>query len=457
MVTAVTHDVDRRDARIRRVSLCARTTTERAQASAGCLTRAMGEYGGAVSDGVVTDPFIRRVSGSLVDRTEILIDEMVRRIVSEDPFYAQASALSRDDVRAAISDILDQILRGLAGLEPLDFELPRRNARRQAEMGVPVAAILHAYRVAAQVLWDHHLAAGHELGLSEFDLDQILDGAAELWALANTYCSVVSQAYDDIATDRARRSERSRMLLLDALFEGRLEDLPPLAEMCRLLDLPEREPLVVVVAEVRSPGDEAIPRVEQALRHAGVRSTWRLSRHRQIGVVVIGSAAGSLDVARQILGERANGRVGLSPVYAELTETARQLSLADLALGCLPPGESGVALFDDHPIGALIARSPELAERVAALVLGPVLALDADEREVLFGTLTVWIDAGGSVSRAAEQLYCHRNTVRNRLQRIEALTDRSLADPAAMAEIYVAVTATRLGKLGEVGSNENRF
>src|SRR4051812_3120998 len=112
----------------------------------------MGEQGGALADGVVTDPFIRRVSTALIEKMDVLTDDMVRRVVSEDPFYAQASALSQDDVRAAISEILGQILRGLAGWEPLDFELAGTNARHQAELGVPVAAVLRAYRVAAQVL-----------------------------------------------------------------------------------------------------------------------------------------------------------------------------------------------------------------------------------------------------------------------------------------------------------------
>ena len=168
-------------------------------------------------------------------------------------------------------------------------------------------------------------------------------------------------------------------------------------------------------------------------------------------MVVVGGANGSLAAVRQVLAERASGRVGLSPVYAELADTSRHLSLADLALGCVPPGQVGVVVFDEHPVGALIARSPELADRVTALVLGPVLGLDPDERDLLLGTLSAWIAAGGSVSQTAEQLYCHRNTVRNRLQRVEALTARSLTDPTGLAEIVVAMTAARLGR------DENRF
>ncbi|MFJ7417063.1 helix-turn-helix domain-containing protein [Streptomyces uncialis] len=40
------------------------------------------------------------------------------------------------------------------------------------------------------------------------------------------------------------------------------------------------------------------------------------------------------------------------------------------------------------------------------------------EREVLLGTLRVWLDNGCSAARAAEALYCHRDTVLHRIARI---------------------------------------
>lgn len=394
---------------------------------------------------VVEDPFIQRVADSLMGSSEVLTDEMVRRVVSQDPFFAHASLRSHDAVRADVKENLGQILRGLAGAEPLDFELARILARRRAEQGVPVAAMLHAYRVAAQVLWDHYLEAGHLLGMSaEFELDQILDGAAKLWAITNTYCSVISQTYDDLGTERGRRSERARMLLLDALLEGRVEDLPPSSEMLRLLDLPERQPFVVVVAEMRSAGEEVLPRIDQVLRHEGRLSTWRVTRQRKIGVVALDAIAGSSTALRDSLIDLATSRVGLSPAFTDLVDTARHVSLADLALRSSPPGGKGVVLFEEHPVGALIARSPELGERIASLVLGSVLALDPGDRDTLLATLAAWIESGGSVARVGERLFCHRNTVRNRMQRIEALTGKSLTDPIGSAEVYVAATAARL-------------
>jgi hypothetical protein len=165
---------------------------------------------------------------------------------------------------------------------------------------------------------------------------------------------------------------------------------------------------------------------------------------RQIGLVVIVEEASGPDLLREVLDVRASGRVGVSPVYADYADTARDVRFADLALGCLPPGSQGVAGFDDHPIGTLVASSPELSERLVHGVLGPVLALEGEERDTLIGTLRTWIDEAGSVGTTAERLFCHRNTIRNRMQRIEALTNRSLADPAALTEVCLAMTALAL-------------
>lgn len=335
----VTLNVDRRASRNLEPPMCGCTnvsTTSRARSNSGCFNHAMSELELIRPGGAVTDPFIQHVAESLLDSIELLTDEMVRRVIAQDPFFAQVSARSQDDVRADVKENLGQILRALAGHEPFDFDLVRSLARHRAEQGVPVAALLHAYRVAAQVLWDHHVAAGHLLGLSEFDLDQILDGAAQLWTLTNTYCSVISQVYDDNATDRARRSERTRTLLLDALLDGRTEDLPPLSEVSRLLDLPERVPFTVVIAEVLPPVEEGIPNVEHLLRRAGIRSTWRLFRQRQIGVVVVDEGDKSIATLCKLIAGRATTRVGLSPSYSDLTDTSRHVEMASLALVCGP-------------------------------------------------------------------------------------------------------------------------
>ena len=71
-----------------------------------------------------------------------------------------------------------------------------------------------------------------------------------------------------------------------------------------------------------------------------------------------------------------------------------------------------------------------------------------------------WIDEGGSVAKASDRLCCHRNTVRNRLQRIEALTGRSLTDPSDSARSMWPLSrpnSARPSTPDGWASDENRF
>jgi DNA-binding PucR family transcriptional regulator len=45
---------------------------------------------------------------------------------------------------------------------------------------------------------------------------------------------------------------------------------------------------------------------------------------------------------------------------------------------------------------------------------------------------------------AAAKLHVHRNTVHYRLRRVAELTGRSLAEPTGVAELHLALEATRI-------------
>jgi DNA-binding PucR family transcriptional regulator len=77
-------------------------------------------------------------------------------------------------------------------------------------------------------------------------------------------------------------------------------------------------------------------------------------------------------------------------------------------------------------------------------VLGPVLALDGDEQRVLLETLEVYVESGASALRTAHRLFCHRNTVLNRLRRLESVLDRSLSAPSDLLDVVLALHTLRL-------------
>ena len=181
----------------------------------------------------------------------------------------------------------------------------------------------------------------------------------------------------------------------------------------------------------------------QFLRRRGVPSAWRLRAGEQVGVVAVSRDRNAL-VIRDLLAEAATGRVGISPEYDDALDTSRALAIAAVARRCLPPGSTGVASIDDDWAAALVAGAPEISARVVRRLLGQVAALPPAERDILLTTLRAWLECGGNASAAARQLYCHRNTVRNRLHRLEALSGQSLSDPRGVAGLSIAAQGARL-------------
>lgn len=110
------------------------------------------------------------------------------------------------------------------------------------------------------------------------------------------------------------------------------------------------------------------------------------------------------------------------------TISTLRIVLADL--GGPPDGR-------DDPVGAILDARPDLARELHDRVLGPVMQLGWADREVLLETLAGWL-AAGNAKQAAKTLYCHRNTVRERLRRLERLTRRSLSTPGDIAELALA-------------------
>lgn len=379
------------------------------------------------------------LAAPLLDRLPVLTEQLVNLICAEEEVYREADSRVIEDVRRSCHENLSGVVRDLAGLGPLRVGAPRETARRRAEQGVPLASVLHAYRLGLRVIWEALL---DEMSDHPQELRHVV---TRMWTILDTASQAVAGAYEETLVDLARRDERRRTLLLDNLLEGHqlLGDLQ--AKLAPALGLPDKGMFVAVSAEVPAAGSEGLPRADQVLRLQGIRSVWRLRADEQVGVVALDRPAG---VVQELLGSVAVTRAGISPPYADLRETARGLALAALARRCVGPGRTGVEALDAHPLGVLVAGAPETAECVARGILGPVLELDPDERDVLLATLDAWVGGGGSASAAARLLSCHRNTVRNRLLRLEELTGRSVAHPRSLIELCTGAEAVRLLDLG---------
>ncbi|CAM5362756.1 hypothetical protein SBADM41S_08715 [Streptomyces badius] len=128
-----------------------------------------------------------------------------------------------------------------------------------------------------------------------------------------------------------------------------------------------------------------------------------------------------------------------------LAELGAARRLAGTALLTCEPGSREIVRLDEQRLpAALLVSRPELSTRLLAEVFGPLLTLVPAERSLLVETLEAWLECGGSVGRAAARLGCHRNTVFNRLRRLERLTARSLSRPRELVDLVLALDVLRL-------------
>ncbi|MFI9552824.1 PucR family transcriptional regulator [Nonomuraea endophytica] len=369
------------------------------------------------------DLLVARLAKELLDELPELAERMFQAIVAEDETYALLDAAVLADVRDFNERNLRDQLTDMAGDQAVTTELSRETARRRAAQGVPLEAILHAYRIGFRVVWQAMVERATED--PDVSMGQLANSMTFVWSLIDAYSVAVTASYRETVTDLARRDERKRLVLLDALIEGRSTDWTTLGGTPHALGLAERGPYVCVLTDAG-----AGPKLP------AFRSVWRLRTEDQVGIV-----SGDPNRILAALTHTPSGRTGVSPPFALLTEVPMALRLATIARAAIPVGGRQAMTVDRSPVRALLAASPELSERLVTTALGPLI-----EHPELLEALSAWLDTGGSTSAIAERLYCHRNTIRNRLDRVQHLTGRSLDDPGDIATLYAAVWAHRLAR-----------
>jgi DNA-binding PucR family transcriptional regulator len=100
--------------------------------------------------------------------------------------------------------------------------------------------------------------------------------------------------------------------------------------------------------------------------------------------------------------------------------------------------DTWVSVFQDSVLGVAAVSAPDVTRKLAEITLGSFGDLQQEEKQSLLETFAVWLDHKGSVSETAAAMFCHPNTVRNRLRRIEDRTGRSLSAPLELAELCLA-------------------
>lgn len=376
----------------------------------------------------------------LLDELDPLTAELARRILDGEYAYVETTSLTYDELLVACRDNLEGLLRGaLAGRAAVDLGTAKAVGRLKASRGVPLPALLHAFRLAGRLLSEEIAAR-----VNESDAMQLPEFSARLWALIDDFSSAAADAYAEEMAQQARAHSEARQLSVRALIWGEALDRQSVKEHLGILGLAEHGAFVVAWGERSEPDATPFERRQHPLLVKGVRSEWILDLRGDVGLIEVGDEA-NLERVASALVDVSRGRVGLSAPFESLDKAPNALREAELAMRCGAPGSTSVVRYGERPIALLLGRAPDEARAVARAVLGPILDLPEGDRSGLIETLTLWFECDGSAAAVGERQHFHRNTIHQRLRRIEQLTGLTCSKPSEAAELHLALRAVALG------------
>jgi hypothetical protein len=377
----------------------------------------------------------------LLDQLDAMTDRMVEVLLRTEPAYRDLLAHGEEDLRTSTRTNLERGMRMLIGAASGGARTSLRDARdvgrRRAAQGIPLEAVLRAYRLGGQVTWEALLEVSRRSNRHD---TLLLEVAGSVWRTNDAECAALAEGYREEQRRLAGVDDSARQQVLDGLLEDRGGDPAFVRTASELLAVPLNGRLAAVVA---LPGPDGVPALDAPtaeLLKRGVRSVWGSRHGAQVGIVALGALDGCEVMAW--LRAMASGPVGVSPVVDGAAATGSAYRLAETAARTLPADSTRVVTIDERLPEALLSNSPEISSRLVGQSLGGLLDLPGDEREVLLDTLAAFLASDGSPTRAADELYCHRNTVMHRLRRIESVTGRKLTDPRSRLLWQLALLGT---------------
>jgi hypothetical protein len=391
-------------------------------------------------NGAAARAHVGDVAAALYGRADDLAVDLASAITKEVRLYQTTAPVPFEMVVEGCASNIRPVLEAITADTEFDTSAAATLGIDRARDGVPLSSVMEAYRVGFHGVWD--AAMKESMARSDHNSDALRMLTAKIFAAQDIFTSTMAAAYRDEQGRRALDDESERSVLIDSVLHGRLFEQSSVWEAADYLRLPSEGPFVVIVAEVADIGTEALPEIESKLRSMDVFSAWRLLPDLQVGIVHINSDKHMSNVLA-LLARMATNRVGVSARFDDLRETAQALRFARVMLRGRAEPERRVSTFDGSILSTAAVSAPEVMVKLVTPTIECFAELADNERDILFDTFRVWLENDGSLRAAGELLFCHPNTVRYRLHRIEQRTGRSLAQPRDIAELSLAFEVHR--------------
>jgi PucR C-terminal helix-turn-helix domain/GGDEF-like domain len=388
------------------------------------------------------------VSAALVPRTAEVAADIYGLIVREIPQLRgdqRVLALLEASVGENVATVL-HILQHDIDLEKVHAPAAEEYARRLAQRGVPIAALLRAYRIGSARLQDWCLQElAHRTDNASIVSAAGLHIAGILAAYIDRVSEEVVSAYESAKENWLRNRSVARAARVRALLRGERVDVDSSEA---ILGYRLRQNHVGVVAWIAggAAGSDALGRLERATAEAATEaycdgrpmfvpqdetSAWAwlplgVGQSFAAGAVSAGTAGADAKI-RFAFGAPAPGVSGFRRTHRQA------LSAHAIALAARPSGQLVTSFAEVAPV-ALMAGSIELLQAWVIETLG-ALADDDDQNGRLRATLGVFLQENGSYKATAERLTLHKNTVQYRGRKAEESLGRPVGEDRLNVEL----------------------
>lgn len=408
----------------------------------------------------------------IVRRIEARIDELARSMVERycEEITDYRVRLAEDeilfnDVAEVTADNIRTMLANLeAGVPATDeqFDRTRASAVLRVHQGIPLESFLHAVRVWGEMFWQSVLETARTDHPDE--REAALTMSAQVLRHMDLMSVAVAHAYVSEVQGVWSAREIVRRDLLDGLIAGH-GDAPEMRRIARSLGMTLHDAYAVVLARghdralhatldppvaARGPLRRIVDATREHLRPVsgcalvGMRQGEVVALYPLGGVDELETFRSQCDALARALEEegvsvgisgRGDGLPAVATMYSEASEALESATNA---------GIFGRAVVFDDVLIDHIARSSRHSDRILEGTLGPLVRYDEERQGGLVATLRAYVDSGFNLSRSAETLCVHPNTVQYRLRRIKELTGRNPFDPEDLLLLHLGLKLIEL-------------
>jgi hypothetical protein len=329
---------------------------------------------------------------------------------------------------------------------PGDLDVIDDIVRDRIRQQIPVAAVLHSFRIGHRATWD----------VIEQEAAEVPGGPSAAIALTRPsmdYIDAVSTRVAETYLAEAQRAvateDRARRDLLDLLLAGS-PDAGRAAQAAGVRLAPDAAHVVLVATVEGEPASRAL---------AGRLTAVLAARHPLVvprGPGLTGVLRATADelpaVTAQCAAAAGPARIGLSLAVPGLDEVPAALQQATSALALATPDRPVLALSQVRIVDYLLTDAHERVVQLVPPAVRDLVTSQAAFDQALVQTLLAYVDAGLNVKRAAATLPAHPNTVHHRLDRLVERTGVDLHDVGELMEIVLAVRLLAGAPAGGVGS-----